>query len=92
MPEASPGRCGQRDRFVTGPGPDAGGSNQGKDGWFHIPEKSGIGASPFVVPLVVRIAGVAVCAEAGVAAAVANATHTSKFRFLFMPICPSRFS
>jgi len=30
--------------FVTGPGPDAGGSNQGKPERVHILEKSGIGA------------------------------------------------
>ena len=48
VPEASNGRCGQRDKFVTGPGPDAGGSNQGKAGCVHTPVKFG-GAAPSVV-------------------------------------------
>jgi hypothetical protein len=31
---------------TTGPGPDAGGSNPGPEGWAHMPEKSGIEAVP----------------------------------------------
>jgi hypothetical protein len=70
------GRCGPRDRFVTGPGPDAGGSNQGRDGCAHTREKSGIEAAPcFVLPA----AGDAVCAGADVVAAnVANASNAHR--------------
>jgi hypothetical protein len=32
--------------FVTGPGPDGSGSKPGKEGWAHMPEKSGIDAVP----------------------------------------------
>ena len=46
MPESLSGCCGQRDLFVTGPGPDAGGSNQGKDGCIQTPVNSGIDAAP----------------------------------------------
>jgi hypothetical protein len=62
--------------FTTGPGPDAGGSNPGKEGWDHMPEKSGMAAAP----LAGSAAGVTVCAEAGIAARVANATNKRKSR------------
>jgi len=38
--------CRVRDLFVTGPGPDAGGSKPGNEGWAHMPERSGIDAVP----------------------------------------------
>ncbi len=57
-----------RDLFTTGPGPDAGGSNPGKEGWDHMPEKFGVEAL-----LLGPADGVAVCAHAGVA--IANATN-----------------
>src|SRR5271168_5218816 len=62
-----------RDLFTTGPGPDAGGSNPGKEGCDHMPEKSGMDAAPLADPA----AGVAVCAQAGIAAA-ANASNKGK--------------
>src|SRR5882672_6562003 len=37
----------QRERLVIGPGPDTGGSNQGKEGCCHVPEKSGTEAVSF---------------------------------------------
>ena len=84
-----PGRCGQRDRFVTGPGPDAGGSNQGKDGWDHDRVKSGIDEAPLVAPLAGPTPDVAVCPRAGVATATANAMNERKFRSLCIPTCLS---
>jgi hypothetical protein len=68
--------CGRRDVLTTGPGPDAGGSKPGKEGWDHTPEKSGIAARP--------TAGPAVCAKTGVAAATANITSEPKSRRLRM--------
>src|SRR5271154_398297 len=68
--------CGRRDVLTTGPGPDAGGSKPGKEGWDHTPEKSGIAAGP--------AAGPAVCAKTGVAAATANITSEPKSRRLCM--------
>ncbi len=68
--------CGRRDLLTTGPGPDAGGSKPGKDGWDHMPEKSGMDAPP----LAGLAEGVTVCAEAGIAAPAANATNKRKSR------------
>src|SRR5579883_3117804 len=49
-PAEPPGRCSaQRDKFVIGPGPDAGGSYQGKAGWVQTCEKSGIDAPPLLL-------------------------------------------
>jgi hypothetical protein len=74
------GSCGQRDLLVIGPGPDAGGSNHGKAGWFHAPLKSGIGAALFA-PAAGAAPVVTVCVMAGVAIAVAaKVTSTRKFR------------
>jgi hypothetical protein len=78
------GNWGQRDLFVTGPGPDAGGSNQGKAGCVHRPENSGIDALPFVAWLAGPTAGGAVCAGAGVPAAVANITNRRKCHCILM--------
>jgi hypothetical protein len=36
-----------RDRFLSEVGPDASGSKPGKEGWDHMPEKSGIDAAPW---------------------------------------------
>jgi len=57
----------QRDKLVIGPGPEAGGSNQGKPGCVYARVKFGIDAALCVLP-----AGVAegVCPKAGIAAAI----------------------
>src|SRR3984893_17334696 len=68
--------CGRRDLFTTGPGPDAGGSKPGKEGWAHMPEKSGMAAGPTT--------GAAVCPKAVVATATANITSKPKSRCLCM--------
>jgi len=39
-----PAPSGRRDLFVTGPGPDSGGSKPGRDSRAHEAEKSGIAA------------------------------------------------
>src|ERR1700720_1832829 len=70
-PSASP-PCEQNDVLTTGPGPDAGGSKPGKEGWDQMPEKSGMAAGP--------AAGSTVCPKAGVAAAAAKITDNPKFR------------
>src|SRR5262245_21146024 len=70
-PVAPAGRCsGQRERFVTGPGPEAGGSNHGKTGCVHVPEKSGT-----ETPLA---GNSTVCPIAGIAAA--TVTKRRKFQ------------
>src|SRR5205807_730425 len=72
------------DRFVTGPGPDAGGSKPGRDGCHQTPEKSGM-AAPWVAPLAAPAAGTA-CPNAGVAAAAANVANKRKpRRCMLMP-------
>jgi hypothetical protein len=86
VPEAgSPGCCGQRDLFVTGPGPDAGGSNQGKPGCIQTLVKSGIEVAPSVSPLAGPPPGVTVCPRADVTTTAANAINARKFRCLRMP-------
>jgi hypothetical protein len=74
------GRCCPRDRFVTGPGPEAGGSNQGRDGCAHTREKSGIDAT---VSFALLAAGTAVCAGADVAAT--NVANSSNAHCIVMP-------
>jgi hypothetical protein len=59
------------------PGPEAGGTNQGSDPCRHMPEKSGIDATPCKPTMAGPAAGVAACAEAGVTAA-ANVNSKSK--------------
>jgi hypothetical protein len=81
-------RCGQRDLFVTGPGPDAGGSNQGKAGCVQTPVNSGIDAEPFVTPLAGPSPDAMVCPKAGVAIAAVNAMNRRKLRCLRMPNLP----
>src|SRR6516165_12686262 len=86
VPEAeSMGRCGQRDLLVTGPGPDADGSNQGKAGCVQTPVSSGIDAALFVTPLAGPPSDAMVCSKAGVAIAAANEINGRKFRRLRMP-------
>jgi hypothetical protein len=68
-----------RDLFVTGAGPDSGGSNQGSDPWRHMPEKSGIDAALSLLLWAGAAVGAA-CPKAGVAAAAANATTKRKSR------------
>src|SRR5258708_5354478 len=68
----------RRDRFVTGPGPDAGGSKPGREGCHQTPEKSGM-AAPWVAPLAAPAAG-AVCPSAGVAAAAASVVNVANKR------------
>src|SRR5215831_12659900 len=76
--------CGRRDLLTTGPGPDAGGSKPGKEGWDHMPEKSGIAAGP--------AAGPSVCPKTGVAAATANISNEPKSRRLCMTTSLSWFA
>ena len=74
--------------FVTGPGPDVGGSNQGNAGCVQIREKSGIDAAPCVALPGASAMGVAVCARTRVVAAIVNVrdmTAKSTFRCLCMP-------
>src|SRR5579864_3498910 len=88
-PAAPLGRCsGQRDRFVIGPGPDAGGSNHGNAGWFHTPVKFGIDAAPCVAVTPGSAAPAAAddCVQAGHATAVANVTNRRTIRRTFMLI------
>src|SRR5439155_6877796 len=88
-PPGPAGPCpAQRDKLVIGPGPAAGGSNQGKAGWVHTREKSGIDAALWVSLPAGPAAG-GVCAGAGVAATVANVTKARKIRCLFIPTCLS---
>jgi hypothetical protein len=61
----------RRDRFVTGPGPEAGGSKPVRKGCAQMPEKSGIAGAP--APFVD-------CPNAAVVAAPANATNKRKSR------------
>src|SRR5450755_321103 len=60
---------GERNLFVTGPGPASGGSKPGKDTRAQRPEKSGIDAAP---PSAGPPVGVAVCPQADAAADVAK--------------------
>src|SRR5262249_41023243 len=87
-PPAPPGPCpAQRDRLVIGPGPDAGGSNQGKAGCVQTREKSGIDAAPRVW-LTTGPAAVVVCAMAGIAATAAAATKRRKSRCMYIGRLP----
>jgi hypothetical protein len=70
-----------RDRFVTGPGPDAGGTIQGSEPWRHMPEKSGT---------CLPAAGAACCPTAGVAAI--NAANKTKSHRAFMTTSPFRIA
>src|SRR5215471_3837488 len=78
------GRCtGQRDKLVIGPGPEAGGSNQGKAGCVHTREKSGIAAALCVsLPPDPTVEGV--CATAGNTAAAVIAANRREFRCLYI--------
>src|SRR6516164_10864249 len=88
-PAAPLGRCsGQRDKFVIGRGPDAGGSNHGNAGWFHTRVKSGIDAAP-CAEVTAGSAGpsdAVVCAGAGPAAPIAKAANRRTSRRTFMLI------
>src|SRR5215472_8914811 len=75
-PEMPPGRCSPRDLLSTGPGPDAGGSNQGRAGWLQTPERPGIDPES---------AALADCAGTRVAAALAKVTNRMRFRRIVMP-------
>src|SRR5258706_10108559 len=65
-----------RDRFLTGPGPDKGGSKPGRVGWTHMPEKSGAVATP------------PACPKTGVAMTAASATMIRNCRccMLMIPV------
>jgi hypothetical protein len=65
-------RLGERNLFVTGPGPASGGSKPGKDTRAHMPEKSGVDAALCVPAPVGQTERAGVCPKAGVAAAAAN--------------------
>jgi hypothetical protein len=77
----------RRDLFVTGPGPDAGGTSHGSDPWRHVPEKSGTDpALGLIVSAGEATAGVD-CPAAGpaVAANVNTVADIRKFSCTFMP-------
>src|SRR5689334_14078887 len=80
-PPGPAGPCpSQRDKFLIGPGPDAGGSNQGKAGCVHVPEKFGIDTAPCFSPLAGPAAEGA-CARVGIVAGiVATVTTATKRR------------
>src|SRR5207244_13619278 len=87
-PDKPEGRCsGQRDKLVIGPGPDSGGSNQGKAGCVHMREKSGIDAA-LCVSLPAGPAAEVGCAMAGIAAAVATATNRRNSRCIHIGHLP----
>ena len=71
---------------VTGPGPDAGGTNHGNEPWRHTPEKSGteLCAAAGVT------AGAACCATAGLATAMI--ASASRFPGAFIKTSPMRSS
>jgi hypothetical protein len=77
---------GLRDLFVTGPGPDRGGSKPGRNGCAHMPEKSGMVLGwPLVAGAAAGAAGAAVCPKAGVAsAAITASTHGKPCRHRLM--------
>ena len=84
-------RSGRRTRFVTGPGPEAGGSNPGSDGWRQTPEKSGI-AIAFATPAVGSWEEATVCPAAGAARAHGKIARNRIFRHCrYMPTSLSRF-
>jgi hypothetical protein len=82
------GRCGQRDLLVTGPGPVAGGSNQGKAGCVQTPVSSGIDATPFVRPPAGSPPDAMVCPRIGVVIDRAKTMHGRKLCCLRMPTLP----
>jgi hypothetical protein len=82
------GRCGQRDLLVTGPGPDAGGSNHGKAGCVQTPVKFGINAAPFVTPPAGPPPDAIVCPRTGVAIDATKTMHGRKFCCLRMLTLP----
>src|SRR5262249_302858 len=86
------GCCGQRDLFVTGPGPDAGGPNQGKAGCVPPQVNAGIDAAPFVAPLAGPPPDATVWPRAAVTTAAANAMFRRKFHCLRMPTSISMVS
>src|SRR5262245_52850326 len=76
----------RRDRLVTGPGPDGGGSKPPvRNGLPHMPEKSGMDAGPCAPLVADPAAGTDVCPQAGVAAAAANIANKRKARCLCTP-------
>src|SRR5271163_2799575 len=74
---------GRRALLSTGPGPDTGGSNPGKYGWTHMPEKSGMAATSCVALTVGPGGGV--CPEAGAEATATNSIdkRQSRRRMIF---------
>src|SRR5689334_6468829 len=76
-PERPPCRCSPRDLLSTGPGPDAGGSNQGRAGWLQTPDRPGIEpASP----------ALAVCAtQPSAVIALAKVTKRRRFGLAVIP-------
>src|SRR5262245_40655985 len=68
---------GQRERFVIGPGPDTGGSDQGEDGCCQTPVKSGRDAVSSVPPSLLSD----VCASAGTAVIAMTATQSRALRW-----------
>src|SRR6266446_7445066 len=82
----------RRDRLVTGPGPDGGGSKPPvRNGLPHMPEKSGMDAGPCAPLVADPAAGTDVCPRAGVAAAAANIANKRKVRCLCTPTSRSWF-
>jgi hypothetical protein len=68
-----------RDLFLTGPGPDSGGSKAFSDWLLHVPEKSGIDAVLRVLLLAGPTAGATPCPKA-VMEAAAKITNKRKSR------------
>src|ERR1700722_6602484 len=74
----------RRDRLVTGPGPDGGGSKPPvRNGLPHMPEKSGMEAAPCAPLVADPAAGTNPCPDAGVAAV--NIANNRKARCLCTP-------
>src|ERR1700733_9465382 len=73
----------RRDRFVTGPGPDRGGSTSGQVRWAQMPEKSGMDADAWGPAG--RAAGAASCPKAGTTTDATSIANKRQFRCTFMP-------
>src|SRR6185369_15775281 len=69
----------QRERLVIGPGPDAGGSNHGKEGCCQVPEKSGT-ETLLVVPAGL-LSAERFCANVGIAVIAATVTQSRTLRY-----------
>src|SRR5690349_5257300 len=79
-PETPPGRCSPRDLLSTGPGPDAGGSNQGSAGWLQTPDMAAIDAASAPLAVCARVVAVtSVTSRRGIRRRAIPASHSSRF-------------